>query len=197
MRDVWDQAAGLVFTGVLCAIALAGCTVAPPSPQELILQGVGPWNAWREANPAIVPDLTGIVLEGADLSAANLNATCLKGAVLRNARLSGATLLEADLSGADLGNAALEGAVLRGANLTAANLAGANFNRGDLAGANLVQANLEKTILTAADLSNANIDAIHNWRDIPDMQGANIYRVVRAPGGFKDFALERGANKDG
>src|SRR5437764_409218 len=55
------------------------------------------WNAWREANPRIVPDLSEADLSEADLS-------------------------EADLSGANLGLANLIEANLSGANLSGANL---------------------------------------------------------------------------
>lgn len=197
MGCVWVHSVGVFLAGVLCAIQLGGCTVDSPSPHEIILQGADAWNQWREANPDAIPDLSGIVLEGADLCSANLNAISLKGAVLRNAQLSNASLSEADLSGANLVNAGLDGAILRGANLSAADLTGANLSGGNLAGANLAQANLGKATLTAADLSNATVEAIVNWQEITNLQGANIYRIVRAPSGFKDFALTRGAKKDG
>jgi hypothetical protein len=85
--------------------------------KHLKLQGVRAWNAWREANPGVEPDLRGANLRDADLRGANL----------RDADLRGANLRDADLRGAVLGGAALNGANLSGAVLIGANLNGANL----------------------------------------------------------------------
>lgn len=39
----------------------------------LLKQGVSAWNAWRDENPDIRPDLSRLTLNGANLSEANLN----------------------------------------------------------------------------------------------------------------------------
>jgi uncharacterized protein YjbI with pentapeptide repeats len=52
-----------------------------------LMRGVPAWNAWRDENPDIRPDLN-----GADLSQANLSEADLRGADLRGADLSGANL---------------------------------------------------------------------------------------------------------
>ena len=107
---------------------------------NLIKQGVDIWNAWREKNPEINPDLsqadlrgvklqkidlgngnlkecklqfsnlTGANLEGANLTQAKLQETCLQSARMKNCNLSGAGMLEANLQYTDLENANLEGA---------------------------------------------------------------------------------------
>ena len=51
----------------------------------MLKKGVAAWNAWRDENPSILPDLS-----EADLS----------GAILRGANLREADLREADLGGA-------------------------------------------------------------------------------------------------
>jgi hypothetical protein len=56
----------------------------------LLKQGVDAWNAWRKANPDILPDL----------SEADLNRADLTGPKLIWLDLSGANLTEANLSGA-------------------------------------------------------------------------------------------------
>jgi uncharacterized protein YjbI with pentapeptide repeats len=58
----------------------------------LLKQGVATWNAWRDANPSIRPDLS-----EADLRWANLSR-----AYLSRADLSGADLIEANLTEAEL-----------------------------------------------------------------------------------------------
>ncbi|NTV01837.1 MAG: pentapeptide repeat-containing protein [Chlorobiaceae bacterium] len=76
---------------------------------ELIRQGTSAWNAWRSANPGILPDLREAELQGADLREANLGEADLNGAKLVRARLTGADLRGADLRGADLSGAILDG----------------------------------------------------------------------------------------
>ena len=70
------------------------------------------WNAWREANPEIEPDLN-----GANLSKANLSRAHLSWAALRRANLSWAALRRANLSWADLGGANLFETIFGNTNL--------------------------------------------------------------------------------
>lgn len=84
-------------------------------------------------------DLRRALLDGCDLSAANLDHADLRGASLRGARLVGASLWEAKLSGADLG-----GADLRDAKLDHADLRGANMERARSAGASFRFAHLDE-----------------------------------------------------
>ena len=128
---------------------------------KLIKQGVDIWNAWREKNPEINPDLsqadlrgvklqkidlgngnlkecklqfsnlTGANLEGANLTQAKLQETCLQSARMKNCNLSGAGMLEANLQYTDLENANLEGAHFNEDTL---------LNQTNLKGANLVSA---------------------------------------------------------
>ena len=75
---------------------------------DQLKEGVTTWNQWRQAHPAIQPDLSEAHLEGANLAQARL-----EGANLIRARLEGADLLGAHLEGADLSYAHLEGVNLR------------------------------------------------------------------------------------
>ena len=63
----------------------------------ILKKGVEAWNAWRDENPDIRPDLRGANLREANLSRANL-----AGADLSRANLFWACLNHADLTGADL-----------------------------------------------------------------------------------------------
>jgi hypothetical protein len=95
----------------------------------LLKQGVDAWNAWRDGNPDIVPQLSRADLSNRDLAGANLSQTNLwdanltranltevhlGAAYLRNADLSDAKLIEADLTGAALLETDLTGADLTG-----------------------------------------------------------------------------------
>jgi hypothetical protein len=128
--------------------------MANEEPVALLKQGVAAWNAWRDENPDVLPNLSGADLIGADLGGANL---------------SDADLVEADLSKADLGAADLSGADLYGAYLFEANLRGANLHSADLCGAFLYRADLQGAILidtdlTSADLTGCHIYGISAWR---------------------------------
>jgi pentapeptide repeat protein len=78
---------------------------------DMLRNGVKAWNAWRDENPDIRPDLIGARLIEADLIGANFFGANLSGAYLGAANLSGANLsgailikaeLSGDLSGANL-----------------------------------------------------------------------------------------------
>jgi hypothetical protein len=72
----------------------------------MLKQGVAAWNAWRNENPGISPDLSGADLKNVRLCVANLGGRELT------------EVNEADFIGADLRGADLRGAILRGANLS-------------------------------------------------------------------------------
>ena len=108
---------------------------------------------WLMGEPnGIRADFSGVDLEYANLSGADLGYADLSGANLEYTNLSGADLYDADLSGADL-----ECANLYGANLYGANLYGANLRNINLSGANLWCANLGYADLSGADLSGVNL----------------------------------------
>ena len=169
---------------------------------EQLLQGVDAWNAWRQKEPSLDPDLSGANLAGANLGRANLSRTDLSAAKLMEANLAGANLSGANLgranlsganlsavttsfgaadlrganlSGTDLGAASLQGAQLSGADLSGAQLGGAN-----LIGAQLMGANLEAADITAADLSGADlVEANAGKANLTDanLSGANLNRA--------------------
>jgi len=117
----------------------------------LLTQGRDVWNAWRTANPGIVPFLRGARLEGRDLSGYDLHDAYLRRAHLNGARLDGCKLREANLSGAQL----------NGASLVEAEMAGVNLRAASMHGANLCSADLKSAILVNADLRNANLNGAH------------------------------------
>jgi hypothetical protein len=128
----------------------------------ILKKGVEAWNAWRDKNPDIRPDLreadlSDAELAEADLSRADLSDAHLSEAILINANLSAAKLHRADLSAADLSDADLIDANLSG--LRGANLSAAKLHRADLQGAILTGSDL-----SGADLTGCRIHGVSAWR---------------------------------
>jgi uncharacterized protein YjbI with pentapeptide repeats len=138
-----------------------------PDPQSLDATGVMLDNAYLSC-----ADLKGAWLLQASLRAADLTGARLEGAYLNQADLTGAhldgavfiskTVPPADLVGATLVNATLTGATLTGTDLTEATLikarlTGAYLDLAILTRADLTGANLEQADLTRADLTEATL----------------------------------------
>jgi pentapeptide repeat protein len=119
----------------------------------LLKKGVEAWNAWRDENAKLRPDLSKADLKEAYLPGANLSRAGLSHGNLSGADLSGANLGGADLFQADLSNANLSGATLRDSQLVNADLIGANLSGADLREANLCITNLSKANLSGANLA--------------------------------------------
>ena len=147
-------------------------------------QGVATWNAWRENEPLVVPDLdrlrpSGANLRGANLSQMDLSAATLSGAGSQGANLDEVNLTLSDLSGAILDNATLydrsgpghcqlQVAKLRDAELILASLVCADVSRADLNGANLSGAILFKTDLSNTDISGSRVHGVSAWNVKPN-----------------------------
>jgi uncharacterized protein YjbI with pentapeptide repeats len=114
---------------------------------NILKQGVGVWNNWKETNNNFRLDLSGAILRKANLSKINF-----MGVNLHKADLSGA-----NLSGADLFGVNLSEANLYGTNLHRADLTETDFREADLSEANLSMANLYKTDLSETKLFRANL----------------------------------------
>nr|VFJ59654.1 MAG: Pentapeptide repeat-containing protein [Candidatus Kentron sp. FM]VFJ61682.1 MAG: Pentapeptide repeat-containing protein [Candidatus Kentron sp. FM]VFK12336.1 MAG: Pentapeptide repeat-containing protein [Candidatus Kentron sp. FM] len=136
--------------------------------------------------------LAGVNFNGINLSEARLWKANLSGAGLQGANLAGARLWRANLSGARL-----EGANLSGANLRGADLSEARLWEAVLSGAELAKVDLSGAQLQGVDLSGATLTdrfgKIQNWRAIASIQDANILGIKKAPEGFREWALEKGA----
>jgi uncharacterized protein YjbI with pentapeptide repeats len=146
----------------------------------LLKQGADAWNAWRERNLDILPDLSQADFTGMDITEADL-----AGADLRKTNLSRSNLTRADLTGvditeADLGQARLRRATLRTAKLRRANFNEANLSHADLTGADLYKAYLSGASLSGTDLNEANLnEANFNEANLSgaDLRGANLSRA--------------------
>jgi uncharacterized protein YjbI with pentapeptide repeats len=113
--------------------------MANPEHLQILKQGIAAWNAWREQNRDIRPDLSGATLTRAHLSGANLSAADLSGSTLTGAILARATLTRTTLTGAEL----------TGTNLTEANFTGADLSRARLFFVRLHETVFSDTNLTA------------------------------------------------
>jgi uncharacterized protein YjbI with pentapeptide repeats len=162
----------------------------------ILAAGTAAWNAWREANPGVTPDLRGADLRGANLTdarlgSARLEKADLRGAILRRAHCIKVFASEADLSGADLSDAYLAESGLhrvnfRGANLSGAGMADASMHYADLTGAKLVKAklggihasgsNFSDADLTGADLTGATLNAANLSRAL--LTGAGLHQAT-------------------
>ncbi|MEJ2118664.1 MAG: pentapeptide repeat-containing protein, partial [Alphaproteobacteria bacterium] len=119
---------------------------------EILCQGPKVWNAWRDENPQIIPDLSKVNValserqfgpsEGGPI---NLRAVNLEGANLRFT-----TLTEADLEGARLVGADLLHAKLDRAKLIATDLTDAMLDHADL-----TDARFERTVVIGTSFLNA------------------------------------------
>ena len=141
----------------------------------ILKKGVKTWNAWREENPDVKPDLSNADLNGASLEGANLRGANLRGAHLRGAHLMFADLSVADLSKADLSVANLILTHLDGTDLSGADLSGANLILTHLDGTDLSGADLSAANLSGANLSGANLsDAVLAWTTLADIKLSTV-----------------------
>jgi Pentapeptide repeats (8 copies) len=181
-----------------------------PDPDHIaqLMKGVTAWNAWRDENPTLLPDLSKASLSGktlnevnfnaANLSEANLRGASLNRANLREAGLSGVNFSWANLDGANLGGAYLieanfKSAILSGANLSWANLAATNFIDANLRDANLSRAHLQGTTLvdadlTGADLTRCRIYGVSAWGLILD--GAKQQELIITPQNESEITVD-------
>ena len=168
---------------------------------DILKQGVEIWNQWREEHPKILPHISGVDLNEANLRGINLSNSNLSEANFirtdfTEADLWGADLRGANLQGAYLSKANFSGADLSGINLSFANLEKANLQRTKLINARLVWARLVEAFLLDADLRGADFsgaDLLGVYFDGADLRGADLSRKDLLGVGFATADL-RGAN---
>ncbi|MEM8642474.1 MAG: pentapeptide repeat-containing protein [Cyanobacteria bacterium P01_G01_bin.54] len=162
--------------------------MANPEHLAILEQGVEVWNAWREQNPDIRPNLQKYDLQNANLRTINFQNADLRGAKLSVANLQQANLQKAKLSGANLQNTYLWEANLKDAHLEQANLQKAHLWR----------ASFKKALLWKADLRGANLAEVNfaeaNLREVnlkhAHLHGANLQKsiLVASEALFTDFS---------
>ena len=143
----------------------------------ILAGGVEGWNAWRDAHPAHVPDLSEASLRDRDLTSVNLTDADLRkadltGATLAGASLSHANLAHATLSHADLTKADLSHAFLEHADLSRSNFEGAYAEEINAAWAHFGEAKLDRAVLRHAHFYNCGMRGA-SFRHA-DLTGANL-----------------------
>lgn len=153
---------------------------------RILHEGVAAWNAWRERNPTLQPDLSLLVwrfnhqLSGINLSHANLVHADFTEDFLDNANLAGADLSWAVLRGAalrrsDLRNALLFFTDLRNATLAGADMAGAYMNHTYLDQATVAGANLAGVRCFYTNFGDVEVAAAKGLPDVIHEGPSNIY----------------------
>ena len=158
----------------------------------ILLQGEEVWNAWRNENPDIRPDLRGAELScqtpdgllrrwiiggGRGYRRGYLLRLNLQDADLRKADLSGSDFQDANLKRANLENCYLPDAELSNANFEHANLEGSTLGHASFVGTKLPRANLRRAELAYtrhyhADFGGANLEEARAYH--ADLDGVNF-----------------------
>ncbi|BAB78209.1 pentapeptide repeat-containing protein (plasmid) [Anabaena sp. FACHB-709] len=123
----------------------------------ILRQGVEVWNAWRENNPDINPDLSCLNFNKIDLDGFNFSNTVIFGSTFGSSSLRKTLFTRAFLQNTDLAGVDLTGSNLRGAFLNKANLLGANLCQVDLSYADLSETDLSSSCLIKAKLLQTNL----------------------------------------
>lgn len=127
----------------------------------MLKKGVRAWNKWRERNPHIIPQLSGIDiylgkysnLDGYNFNDANLAG--FKGTVVSFDR---ASLRRANLEKANFKESGFEEADLTGANLKQVDINSCSFDRAILRNANLSEASIKYSTLIQTDWEGSEIN---------------------------------------
>ena len=120
--------------------------MANPDHLAVLRKGASTWNAWRAANPEVLPDLHRAQLQGADLREVDFRWADLWGANFQGTLLEKADFREAFLGYADLQGADLRDADFENAELTGVKVRVALDDRIHLGGTGLVQADLKEVL---------------------------------------------------
>lgn len=121
---------------------------------KVFRRGVSAWNKWRNKNPNVIPELTGIKLTAEDLDGVNLREADLRTVTFENVNLNN-SLLE---------NANLEGSKLKHVSFILANLRGANFNNTKIIESNFNESNCNKAVFENAFICNCSVDGASFWK---------------------------------
>ncbi len=135
----------------------------------ILKKGRRSWNKWRERNPGVIPQLSGIDLfpeelrdlEGYNLDYANLagvkgTVVSFRHASLFKANLEKAKFKETTFDEADLTEANLRGITLSDTSFKRTNLRNANLQEAEISFSNFIEANLKGAELHQAYLSLSN-----------------------------------------
>ena len=175
--------------------------MADPAHLEIFKKGVDAWNAWRQENPLVKPDLSNESIDG-NLAGINFSNTNLTSADLHNAsdfsngdftlailnyawleyqNFTKSNFSEARLFGVIANNARFCNAILRKTRFTNANLNQADFRNADLMGATFEHASLRSALFSWPDALKPDLQGVHFHKaDLFDatLSGANLKNSI-------------------
>jgi hypothetical protein len=181
-----------------------------------LMKGAQVWNAWREFNFYVRPnlqkaDIRGIEvakfylgeadLAGVDFSGLTLSNMCFDDsdfteaifnrAILKNAKFTSANLFRADLVEANLENAELQAADIRDADLRGANLKGASLRGTNFTGANLYKADLTGALATGTIFGDNDLSVARGLETLTheDASVISIETLYRSQGNIPEIFL--------
>jgi uncharacterized protein YjbI with pentapeptide repeats len=164
---------------------------------EQLRRGPEHWNAWREANLGVQPNLVGANLRGLNLAGANLKHALLNEADLRDTDLRRAWLMHADLGwigeGGDSTNPRRVGADLTGADLRDLRAWRSSFNRARLPGVRADAAQFQSANLRGADMSGFRgpwVKAAHCDLTAANLSGADLWEADLEFANLTDVQLD-------
>lgn len=184
--------------------------MADPAHLEIFKKGVDAWNAWRQENPHVNPDLSNESIYG-NLAGINFSNTNLTSADLHNAsdfsngdfsrailnyawleyqNFTKSNFSEARLFGARAQNARFCNAILRKTRFTNATLNEVDFRNADLKGARFENASLSSAVFSwPEDATNPDLQGAH-------FQNAHLFDTNLSGANLKDAIFAR-ANLEG
>jgi uncharacterized protein YjbI with pentapeptide repeats len=177
------------FTGLAFSLPVWQAQAADARHETIMKKGSVEWNAMRQNDPALRPDLSGAAIKGRRLRKVDFSRTNLAGADISQTDLGKADFRDADLQGARLDGSVLAGSRFADAKMQRASLAGASCSDADFNGAQMassvlrrvdfVNAMLRGADLSGADLREANLE--HADLSKADLRAANLW-LARAGG---------------
>ena len=129
---------------------------------KILSRGVRHWNEWRQNQPGIIPDLSGMDLSQRDLTRINLSGAILRGTRFYESILYGANFENADATGTTFKRAILKKtdfteSSLKKASLSGAILDGSRLNRAYAFSCQMRKARLKRVSCHSANMENANL----------------------------------------
>jgi uncharacterized protein YjbI with pentapeptide repeats len=137
----------------------------------LLLEGVAVWNAWREQQTSLQPDLDYADLSHRDLPGVNLSGAHLSGARLSSVNLAGANLQGVRANGINLKQVNLTDALVSEANLRYSDFTDTDFTRATLTNTWLMDGYFTRVTMRDANLTGADLTLADFYES--DLSGAN------------------------
>jgi uncharacterized protein YjbI with pentapeptide repeats len=128
---------------------------------EILKQGIPAWNAWREAYPEIVPDLSGMLLPQLQAREINLTRTNLSRTVLYQADLARSMFMGANLQKTILIEACLDQCFFCGTRLVQTSFNSASLKKANFMRAVLTDSDLSHTKLSGTDFRMAHLEQVN------------------------------------